>query len=98
MSDNQLEKEFKVLAESIGKEIDDKVAEAAKLLNEAVSLSDRFGIPFRSPISQIDQAYVPTSFKVRFNTLDKEMVCKMLEMYKDELNYARGWRHSQVGC
>jgi hypothetical protein len=98
MSNDQLEKEFSTLVEYIGKEINDKVKQANLLLQEACELSDRYGVPFRSPISQLEQSYVPESFRNRFKTLDKEEVSELVGMYQDDLDYARGWRHSQVGC
>lgn len=90
-----LELEFKALVDSIGKEIDAKVAAAEKLLDEAVELADRHGIPFYPRISALRQPYVPASFKERFGTLDKEEVSDLLEMSEYNLGHV-GWRRSQL--
>jgi len=100
MSDNdsQLEAEFLALASTIGEQIKAKVELAEKALAEAIELADKHGIPFHAGISELGQSYVPPTFRGRFESLDRETVAELLDIPEYDLDYARGWRHSQIGC
>jgi len=92
---DQLELEFKALVDTVGKEIQTKVEMAEKLLDEAVELADRHGIPFYPGISTLGQPYVPASFKERFGALDKELVGDLTDIGEYSLGHT-GWRRSQL--
>lgn len=97
MSD-QLEKEFQVLHDAFGKEIESKVEQFQKLMAEAVELSDRYGIPFACTLTPSMRGwYVPDSFSERFASLDKEMVSELTDVseYKLGRSYG-GWQHSNI--
>lgn len=91
-----LEQEFKTLTETVGKEIDQKVEQASKLLAEAVDLANKHGIPFYAFVSELGQPYVPQSFKDKWDALDKETVEELTSVSSYDLDYAYGWRHSDV--
>lgn len=93
MSENKLEEEFKALLDTVGKEIDEKVSAAAKLLDEAIDLSDKHGVPFYSPVSNLGQSYCPTSFTDKFSSLDSDNVRELTEVYDLE---GYGWEHSDI--
>jgi len=94
-----LEEEFKQLVETVGKEIQDKVETAKQLLNEAEKLADENGLPFYSPISPLDQAFIPFSFTEKYKTVDKYLVEKLTDITEYALNqYGKGWQTSQLGC
>jgi len=91
-----LELEFLELVETTGKEIQDKLVEATKLLREATELSRKSGLPFRSNISEAGQAYVPSTYPEKFAKLDKDKVADLLEIGTYTLENADGWEHSQI--
>lgn len=93
----ELENEFKKLIETVGKQIAAKVAEADRLMDEAIELADEHGIPFYSSgISQLGQAYVPNSFTEKFSELDRTLVEELTDVSEYTLDEAYGWQHSQV--
>jgi hypothetical protein len=92
---DQLELEFKALVDTVGQEIKAKVEMAERLLQEAVELADRHGIPFYPSISELGQPYVPPAFKERFGSLDKEAVAELVDMSEYNLGHV-GWRRSQL--
>jgi hypothetical protein len=95
-SDGKLEKQFEDIATSIGLEIQDKVAQAEKLLNEACSLSDEHGIPFFTNVSLLGQPYVPEKFESKWIDLDRDFVSNITEVMAEDLERAYGWQHSQA--
>jgi hypothetical protein len=96
MSDNDLEKEFKDLNDTIGKEIDNKINEASKLLREAVELANKHGLPFYAYVSELGQPYVPESFEEKWSDLNKEDVEELTGVSSYDLESAYGWKHSDV--
>lgn len=95
LAPNQLEREFRGVAGSIGIQIDEKLREAAKLLGEACDLADKYGIPFKSDISEIRQAYFPPSFKDKYSDLDRELVHELTDAWPSDYG-RKGWEHSAV--
>lgn len=90
--DTALELEFRKVAESALKEIQDKVSQASALLSEAVALSEKHGIPFYSEVSFLAQSYKPTSFESKFSEVDSDFVYSVTNASS---SYA-GWEHSDV--
>lgn len=94
----QLEKEFKALLGSVGKEIENKVNQAEKLMKEACELADRYGIPFSSNIiDTMNGWYIPETFQERFATLDKDVAMELTDISSYRLqNHGGGWTHSNI--
>lgn len=95
-SDGKLEKEFEDLTASVGLEIQDKIVQAERLLNEACALSDKYGIPFFTNVSLLGQPYVPEYFEIKWSDLDRDFVANITEVMATDLGSAYGWQHSQV--
>jgi hypothetical protein len=85
-----LEKEFKKVQKLALKEISLKLKEAQKALDEAESISEKYGISFYSNVSPLGQSYRPSSFESKWGKLLDKM-----EEY-DELPEHEGWQHSSV--
>jgi len=96
VSDGKLEKEFENLVESVGKEIQDKIQQAEKLLAEACALADMHGIPFFTNVSLLGQPYVPEKFETKWCDLDRDFVANITEVVASDLGSPYGWDHSQV--
>lgn len=92
----QLEAEFKHLAESIGKQIAAKIKAAEQALAEATELSNKFGIPFSTTLN--DEGYpnvhVPESYEEKYVELDNQVVADILGIDKDDFENGQGWRKS----
>ena len=58
---SQLEMEFRKVVTTIRPEIQAKLEEANKLLEEAVKLAEDYGVAFEANISQLSQSYRPKS-------------------------------------
>ena len=96
MSD-QLEKEFNSLFNSFGKEIEAKVKQAEKLMNEAIEIADRYGIPFSADIfASMRGWYVPETYGDRFGQLDKDLVMDLTDVSSYRLGRAIGWQYSNI--
>lgn len=91
-----LEDEFTELVTKHKQEIEAMLREASDALDEAVQLSEEYGIPFNSQISFLSQGYTPTSFKDKFDKLDHEMVCDLTGCYPGGEYGGDGWEHSAV--
>lgn len=97
-----LELEFDSVVESVGTQIDEMVAQAAKLIAAAQALSDAHGVPFYSSVSPLGQAYVPDSFHSKFSDLvdedgggDGEPILNGLYSYQ-LMGEVYGWEHSDI--
>jgi hypothetical protein len=70
MSEESYEKEWKLFEEtynSVQEQIQEKVAAAAKLLDEATSLAEKYGVPFRPETgTPFRMSYIPDSFEKKF--------------------------------
>lgn len=92
--DSQLELEFRTLKDHIGAEIDVHLTNARRLLDEAVALSEKHGIPFRAEVSPLSQTYVPEAFRERFAKMDMDRVEEIMDVSIDPGQY--GWERSAV--
>lgn len=93
----ELEEEFKNLVDTVGKEIEDKLKQASKTLQEACELSDKYGIPFSSPVSGIYQNYVPSTLNEKFGELGNEKLAELSGLFKYDLeDCGYGWQHSEI--
>lgn len=90
---SDLEKEFKVTAEKVTEEINQKLNLASNYLSEAVRLSEKHGIPFDTNISFLGQSYTPKSFDSKYADVDSELVEELTGVYDMEYD---GWLHSAV--
>lgn len=90
--DSQLEREFRNTANEALPLIREKVKAASKLLDEAVELSEKYGIPFSSEISFLGQPYKPGSFEGKFSEIDSDFVDSVTGAYCEY----EGWQHSDV--
>lgn len=92
----QLEAEFKHLAESIGKQIAAKIKQAEKALAEAKDLSDKFGVPFSTSLTDegYQSVHVPDSYEEKFVDLNNQTVADILGIDKDDFEAGQGWRKS----
>jgi hypothetical protein len=95
-SDGRLEREFEALADAVGAEIQAKLTEAERLLNEACALADEHGLPFHTNVSLLGQPYVPEAFETKWRDLDRDFVANITEVAPYDLSSAYGWQHSQV--
>lgn len=89
--DTALEKEFKKISKTIGKEILYKAQSASKLMNEAFELAEKSGMPFSYVILKSSFTYTPSSFS-KFQDLDKTLVHSLTGVYHDF--YDDGWSSS----
>lgn len=89
---------FEGLVETIGKDIQEKINAAQKLMQEAESLADQHGIPFYSAYSGLGQAYVPSSFYTKFKGIDLELAAEITNVGSWDLDneYSDGWQHSAI--
>lgn len=90
--DTPLEREFRLAADSVLAEIRIKLAQSAKLLSEAVKLSEEHGIPFNAEVSFLGQSYTPNSFEEKYDGISSDLVYEITEASGE---YA-GWEHSDV--
>ena len=96
MKDNMLEEEFTNLVSEHKAEIEAKLKEASAALDEAVKLSEQYGIPFHSRISFLSQGYTPDSFDKKFGELDSDIVSELTDVYPGGEYGGTGWEHSAV--
>jgi cell division protein FtsI/penicillin-binding protein 2 len=89
-----LEDEFKVVCNSHMAEIEAKLDIAQAALQEAIDLSDKYGIPFYSNVSQLGQPYTPPSFYQKFPDLDGELAYNLTSVSIYNGNY--GWQTSSL--
>ena len=94
---NQLEKEFETLYKTFGKEIAAKIQQAEKLMNEAIEIADKYGIPFEvDSFSNQRGWYVPETYADRFEKLDKDFVMELTDISSYRLGRANGWSYSSI--
>lgn len=91
---SQLELEFRSLKDLIGREINAHLSNAQRLLNEALDISEKHGVPFFSEVSHLPQTYVPRSFPDRFGSMDMDRVEEMMDANIDPSQ--DGWERSAV--
>lgn len=89
-----LEEEFKRTVEVARVQIQEKCAAARKALNEAVAISEQYGVPFSEGICFISNTYTPKSFQ-KFQKLEREFF-EEFEIYIGYNWGYYGWEHSAV--
>lgn len=94
VEDTPLEREFRLKANEVLAEIHRKCSEGARLLSEAVKLSEEHGIPFHPEISFLGQSYFPNSFEEKYKGVDRDLVYSITDA-SSEYGYG-GWEHSDV--
>lgn len=95
---SELEEEFKVIYELGSKQIAAQLEIAENAIKTAVELSKKFGIPFITSYSKINQSYVPGEFVEKFGELnDLFLDGDILFNYDvDHLKRGGGWKHSAI--
>jgi hypothetical protein len=94
---SQLEDEFTKVFNEVNPEIQAKIAAANKLIGEAETLSEKYGIPFRGT-EPFGMSFIPGSFKKKWaKLLDQEygydFASDLTGAYGGEYD---GWQSSQV--
>jgi len=95
---DQLEKEFEQTFNQVNPQIQEKMKQAAKLIEEACAISDLHGIPFRPKVgTPFKMSYIPRSLKEKWKDIlesdyGSDFVCDLTGAYGD---YG-GWQQSQV--
>lgn len=92
--DSELEREFRTEANAHLSEIINLAEQASKILSKAVDLSEKYGIPFDSPVSFLGQSYFPTSFSSRWSDVSNDLVYSITKASSEYSN--EGWEHSDV--
>jgi hypothetical protein len=92
--DNELERQYRSAYLEANASIQEKLAQAAKLLDEAEKISEETGVAFDSCLSPLPQSYRPASQSEKWNGLNQEFISSITGAY----NEGSGWEHSQVGC
>ena len=92
-----LEEEFLKVHKEHYSEIEQFVNIAETALKQAVELSEKYGMPFNSKVSIIQQDYRPESYKA-FIGLDPAVVEKITDITVGTLEheYVSGWQHSSI--
>ena len=93
-TENELEAAFKKACDEVYEQIQSKLAAASALINEAVELSDQYGVPFcpREDIMWCSPSYVPESFEKKFKGIDYDFVYDLTEAGGGDT----GWQTSQT--
>jgi hypothetical protein len=87
-----LQEEFEYQYKEAYEKIKIKMAEAAIALDEAVRISEEYGVPFYADVSIIGQSYKPKSFDDKFPSIDYDFV---EDVTGTSANYV-GWQTSQI--
>lgn len=95
-----LEQEFRETLKQVGKQIQDKLNEAGRLISEAEELSEQYGVPFSAHISPLGQDYFPYNIRKRWGELGEDRIEKVIKetgkwWFDINENYG-GWEHSAV--
>ncbi len=91
----KFEKEFQECLNMNKEKIEQKLREASDALDEACGLSEKFGIPFHSNVSEISQCYIPSGLKDKWPDVPQEFIDEATDTW-DEWGYGGGWQHSAV--
>lgn len=92
--ENQLETDFEKAFNEVHDQIQLKLTQAAKLIEEAVKLSEDSGVPFKpeEPLTFVRPSYIPRSMEKKFPDIDQDFVAELTDAY----GYDAGWQWSQV--
>lgn len=91
---SELESEFLELIKTNQERISQHIQNAINSLYEATKIADQYGIPFASPISFLDNNYIPKTFITKFKSVRKEILYNLGDFVSDFESY--GWHHSQI--
>lgn len=94
-NDPELEAEFKKAVNDASVKINEKLNAAYKLVNEAVDISEEYGIPFSSYVSLLSNNYTPQSFEKQFGELNFDWVQEETGCWTDDPG-DYGWQHSAI--
>lgn len=95
MATNDLEREFEKQFNEVHSQIQENLRQAAKLVEEAVALSEKYGIPFRPKVGfPFRMSYLPESMKDLFPDIDTDFVSELTEAH-GYWEYG-GWQTSQT--
>jgi len=94
--DGELEAEFRKTYNEVGPHIEALLKDAMSLLDAAVELSEKHGIPFEANISPLSQSYTPTSYEKKFAGLSQDFVVDLTDAYPGGEYGGDGWEHSAV--
>lgn len=95
LEDNEIERQFRKACAEGKKKIEKKLATAAKALDEAEELAEKYGIPFHSGVSPLSQSYYPTTTSELYPDLDREFIDSLSGAYHSDYG-EEGWQHSAV--
>lgn len=95
LEDNELERQFRKAADEALVKIQKLVAKAAKALDEAEEIAEKYGIPFSSSVSPLSQSYYPTTTSELYPDLDREFIDNVAGTYHSDYG-EEGWQHSAV--
>lgn len=92
--ENEMEVEFQKAVDIVYQQIQEKCTAASKLINEAVELSEQYGVPFEpaEDIMWCTPSYVPESFEEKFSGIDYDFVYELTSAGGGDV----GWQRSQV--
>lgn len=92
---DKLEKEFTEVFEKVHPQIQEKLAQAAKLIDEACALAEEHGVPFRPKVAApFRMSYIPDSLQEKFPDFDQDIWSQITGAYGGG-DYT-GWQQSQV--
>lgn len=91
-----LEKEFEAAVAAADAEMKQHLIDAREALAKAKEVSEKYGVPFSSPISNLSNGFIPRSFSEKFGELDQDFVADISGVYCEYGDYYPGWVHSAV--
>lgn len=94
--DNELEREFRIKATQVKKQIDQKLKEASDALQAATDLSEEHGIPFYASCSELGQSYYPDTFEEKYREIDSDFAAGITGASVNSDFRSGGWEHSAV--
>ncbi len=95
---NSLEEEFKQTAALAQFEIKKQLNIIEKAMQEAIKISETYGVPFRSNYSPLSpRTYIPHSFEVKWKTLNSDAVEDICDATCGEAGWEY-WNSSSLYC
>lgn len=99
-TNSELEIKFQQIFNEHHNQIQEKLSQASQLIEEAVEISEKYGLPFRpqEDIMWMTPSYIPESFNGKFPNLDYEFWTNLTDAcgdFDDEIGFT-GWQQSQV--
>ena len=97
-TEEEIEKEFESVFNTVHPQIQEKLAAAAQLINEAEALAEEHGIPFRPKhdIMFCNPSYIPTTLREKFPEVEMDYISHLTEAYGDTEYGYNGWQQSQT--